>query len=492
MLDISGGCLVTQATLKETWKRVQNRLEEVVGESSYRMFFKNTLVIQLTPERLEVGVPNSMIADFLNEQYLIPITDAVEAEMGFRPKGVNFSINGHLFRQMRQSQHDADVALAGVPDKRVPLKPDSEAPSTEGDDGGNGGPPSPSRNGHGGHQVFHINDRFRLDGVVVGNANRVAFKAAVDVAANPGVQYNPLFLYGGCGLGKTHLMQGIAHELDQRDGFRALYVTAEYFVNQFTGARAGRKFEDFRKRFRSLDALILDEADFLVGKDKCQEELLHTIDALIAAGKQVVISGGKHPKELSGFGEGLRSRLMQGMVAEIAAPDAQTRLSIIKAKVAKYRDLFPDATLNYLAKELDCNIRELEGSLTQLIAFAGMTREPITVPVVQTALKDFLKHNNRMVELSDIENIVISFYAVSSEDLHGRSRQRKIATARQVCMYLARNLTQHSLKEIGRFFGNKNHSTVVFATQKIESSMSDEAELKATIDHLVAQLRSSR
>lgn len=472
---------------------MQSRIEDAVGESSYRMFFKNTLVIQLSPERLEIGVPNSMIGDFFADQHINTFKDAVEAEQGFRPKDVSFSINGHLFRQMRQSQHEAEVALAGVPAQRSKSTGADGEHDGEGSGGsGGGGYHGSSRNGNGLHQVFHINERFRLDGVVVGASNRVAFKAAVDVAANPARQFNPLFIHGGCGLGKTHLMQGIAHELDQRDGFRALYVTAEYFVNQFTGARAGRKFEDFRQRFRSLDALILDEVDFLAGKEKCQEELLHTIDALVAAGKQVVMAAATHPKELKGFSEGLRSRMMQGMVAEIATPDAQTRLSIIKAKVAKYRDLFPDATLSYLAKELDCNIRELEGSLTQLIAFAGMTREPITVPVVQTALKDFLQHNNRMVELGDIENIVISFFAVSSEDLHGRSRQRKIATARQVCMYLARNLTQHSLKEIGRFFGNKNHSTVVFATQKIETTMAEEPELKATIDHLIAQLRASK
>ncbi|MHC4841664.1 MAG: chromosomal replication initiator protein DnaA, partial [Planctomycetota bacterium] len=335
------------------------------------------------------------------------------------------------------------------------------------------------------NQIFNLDDRYTLDRIIVGENNRMAFKCAWEITRKPGEALNPFFIYGKTGLGKSHMLQGIAREILERyPSKETLYIPCEYFVNQYVGALQKRDVEPFRARFRNLDVLIIDDLHFLAGKDASQQELLHTLNSLESLGKQVVLASDQHPRDLEEFMEHLTNRFMQGMIAEINIPARNTRLAIIKSKLEGHRDLFPPPVIEFLADKLECNVREIEGYITRLVALAALTRETVTLQLAEQALQDFLSIRSRDVELNDIENIVIAHYGVTSQQLHSRLRKRPVALARQVCMYLARKLTSYSLKEIGRFFGGKNHTTVVFAVQAVEEKCEKKQSLADEVEHL--------
>ncbi len=475
---------MTHAALKQDWKKVQEVLAKQVGDENYRMFLKNTLVIQLNSRLAEIGVPNLIVADFLEEKFSSTILRSIKTELGFQPQKIKFSVNGHLFRKLRENQQQkAGVSTGSSDQEEAPSQKKKHSPSKSLST-------PPARRTPYSSQVFHINERFHLGNFIVGSNNKLAFNCAVEVARKPGKTYNPLFIFGGCGQGKTHLLQGVAHELNtQHKDLAMLYVSAEYFVNQYIIALREKKLQNFRKTFRSLDVLIVDDIDFFASKQKSQEEFLHTLKAIEARNGQVLLATTTHPKELQNIQQGLLSRFVQGMVVELKTPSYQMRLSLIKSKLGSVRKQFQESTITFLASKLECSIRELEGYLTQLVALASMSEDTITLPFVQAALKDFLcGAKRRVVELSDIENEIVGYFGVSSKALRGRSRERKIARARQVCMYLARELTHHSLKEIGAFFGNKNHTTVIFASQRITKEIDSNTSLQATLEHLKNRL----
>jgi len=460
---------VSESLAKEHWGRVLDQLQASVGDEVFTLWLRNTLVVKLEPENLEVGVPNLVIADWLSNQYSGQILDSVERVVGYRPSAIKFSVNGHLFRQLRKEEEQARRA-AGDP---VP----SSAPADR---------KPPTRHAS---QVFNLNERYTLDRIIVGQNNQLAHSCAWEVARNPGKSFNPLFIYGRTGLGKTHLLQGVARELLERFPAKStLYIPAEYFVNQFVRALQNRDLEPFRERFRSVDVLIIDDLHFLASKDASQQELLHTLNALEQAGKQVILASDQHPRDLAEIMEQLTTRFLQGMIAEIDLPQRNTRLAIIKSKLEGHRELFPAPVIDFLADRLECNVRELEGYVTRLVALAGLTAKTVTLQLAEQALQDFLSSRSRMVDLNDIENVVIAHYGVSSQQLHSRLRKRPVALARQVCMYLARRLTSYSLKEIGRYFGGKSHTTVVFAVQAIEEKMADAPSLADEIEHLQSTL----
>lgn len=454
---------MSETLAKTQWKQVLSDLKDRVGKESWQLWFQNTLIIRLDPEIAEIGVPNLVVSDWMRDQYSNDILASIERVLGFRPKVLKVSVNGHLFRQMRK--HESQQRQA-VPSKEA--KPE---------------------NTRVGDQVFHLNQRYTLDQLIVGPSNQVAFNCAIQVSQEPGSQFNPLFIHGRSGVGKTHLLQGVAREfLDRYPKFTTLYTTAEYFVNQFVLAVQRKKLEDFRERFRSVDVLIVDDLHFLTAKDASQNELLHTFNALEQKGKQVILASDAHPRDLSEFTNHLTTRFMQGMVAEIGLPPRQTRLAIIKSKLDGHRELFSNEVVDFLADHLECSVREIEGYVNQLKIMAGMSGERVSLPMARQAISDFLSTRGRLVDLPDIENVVIAHYGVTSQQLHGRSRKRPVSQARQACMYLSRRLTSYSLKEIGRFFGNKNHTTVVFSVQSIEQKMADDVRIRDEIEHLIQTL----
>ena len=451
---------MTETLVKENWNKVLQDLQERVGQDAFTMWLRNTLVVRLQAEVVEVGVPNLVVSDWLKAKFSEQILSSVERVVGFRPEQVRFSVNGHLFRQLRRHEAKARDAAHGAGFARA--KPQATA-----------------------RQVFNLNDRYTLDRFIVGPNNRLAYNGAWETARKPGEKFNPLFIYGRTGVGKTHLLQGIAREVLERYPSReTLYIPAEYFVNQYVQALQKRNVENFRARFRSLDVLIIDDLHFLASKEASQQELLHTFNALEQAGKQVVLASDQHPRDLEEFMEHLTTRFVQGMVAEIELPPRQTRLAIIHSNLEGQGDLLPVEVIDFLADKLDCSVREIEGHVTQLLALARLPDVKVTLQLAERVLQDYLSTRSRMVDLPDIENMVIAHFGVTSQQLHSRLRKRPVATARQVCMYLARTLTSYSLKEIGRFFGGKNHTTVVYAVQAIEAKMSKSRAMADDVEHI--------
>ena len=455
---------MTETLAKEHWNKVLTDLQEHVGEEVFNLWLRNTLIVRLEPELIEVGVPNLVVSDWLKSQFTNEILSSVNRVVGYRPGDIKYSVNGHLFRQLRK-QEDTARRAAGEPASKTSRKQTDSLAAPQ--------------------QIFNLNERYTLDRVIVGPNNQLAFNCAWEVARKPGESFNPLFVYGRTGVGKSHLLQGVAREvLERYPSKKTLYIPAEYFVNQYVQALQRRDVEPFRQRFRGLDVLIIDDLHFLAGKDASQQELLHTLNSLEQEGKQVLLASDQHPRDLEEFMEHLTTRFMQGMISEITLPPRNTRLAIIKSKLEGHRQLFPQPVVEFLADKLECNVRELEGYVTRLVAIAGLTGEKVTLQLAEQALQDFLSSRSRMVDLTDIENVVIAHYGVTSQQLHSRLRKRPVALARQVCMYLARRLTSYSLKEIGRFFGGKNHTTVVFAVQAIEGKVKKSAALSDEVESL--------
>ncbi|MBX3474653.1 MAG: chromosomal replication initiator protein DnaA [Planctomycetes bacterium] len=454
---------MSELLAKEHWNRVLGDLQGHVGEEVFNLWLRNTLIVRLEPAIVEVGVPNLVVSDWLRSQYSAQILESVSRVVGFRPREIKYSVNGHLFRQLRKQEETARRA-AGE--------------SMIGQKGRPAPTPAP-------RQIFNLNERYTLDRLIVGPSNQLAFNCAWEIARKPGESFNPLFIYGRTGLGKSHLLQGIAREVLERFPSKdTLYIPAEYFVNQYVAAIQKHDVEPFRRRFRNLDVLIIDDLHFLAGKESSQQELLHTLNALEQQGRQVVLASDQHPRELEDFLEHLTTRFLQGMIAEVNQPPRTTRLAIINSKLEGHRHLFPGAVIEFLADHLECNVREIEGYVTRLVALAGLAGEKVTLELAQQALHDFLSSRTRLVDLPDIENVVIAHYGVTSQQLHSRLRKRPVALARQVCMFLARKMTSYSLKEIGRFFGGKNHTTVVFAVQAIEEKMAKSRTLHDELEHL--------
>ena len=312
-----------------------------------------------------------------------------------------------------------------------------------------------------------------------GPSNRMAFSIARSVAESPGQQYNPFFVHGGCGLGKTHILQAICNHLKEHSPhYRVRYVTGEAFTNQFIYSVKTGNREMFRQEFRSLDVLILDDIHFLANKKATQEEFLHTFNHIDAGGKQIVMASDAHPKMIGHLSGSLVTRFVSGMVVKIEPPEFPTRCEILRRQAAKTGRHLAEPVVEYIAENIRGNVRELEGALIKLIAFASVSHQPLTVAVAKHALHDHFQRTAPIVQLSDIETIVGMFFGLTPADLHTSRKTRTIALARGIAMFLARKHTDMSFPEIGRFMGNKNHSTVILACRKLDRILQEEGEVR--------------
>ena len=331
-----------------------------------------------------------------------------------------------------------------------------------------------------------LNPRYTFDTFVVGAGNRFAHAASVAVAENPAEVYNPLFIHGGVGLGKTHLMHAIGHYVqEQYPEKRLLYITSETFVNELISAiQQGRNIE-FRNRFRNVDILMVDDIQFIAGKDSTQDEFFHTFNELHNAGKQIILTSDKPPQEINRLEDRLRSRFAWGLIADIQKPDIETRIAILRAKALSDGVQVPDEVFSLIADHVSSNIRELEGSFNRLLAYAQLMGEPITVDLCATALQDTLRDKHRQVISSDlIMQKVCDYFGIRKEDLISSSRRREIAVPRQIAMYLTRELTDMSLPHIGAEFGNRDHSTVLHSYNLVARSVKDNDNTAAQVEDL--------
>ncbi len=337
-----------------------------------------------------------------------------------------------------------------------------------------------------------LNPKYTFDTFVVGSGNRFPHAAALAAASEPAAVYNPLFLYGGVGLGKTHLMQAIGHYvLKHHPHLHVVYVSSERFTNDLINALQTKSMVEFRQRYRSVDVLLIDDIHFVAGKESTQEEFFHTFNALYQANKQIVISSDRPPKEIPTLEDRLRSRFEWGLTADIQAPDIETRVAILRQKARNEGYSVPDEVLDFIASHIQSNIRELEGALNRVIAFSSLHQRPLSVELATEALKEILPDTQpKPVTIQRIQEIVASHFGIKVADLKGKRRSRSVTVPRQIAMYLSRELTDASLPRIGEEFGGRDHTTVMHACEKIRKDSESDAAFRTTIQVLIDHIRS--
>lgn len=441
-------------TFTDEIQAIQQSIAERLGQEKYRVWFRNSTRFNVTDSVLEIGVPNHFIGSWIETHFLSDVRYATKSVLG-REITVQFSIDPSLSRSQRKSILDSQakqVTRAQSTSIRRRIQPRAA--------------------GLGAHLLT-------LDDFVVGSGNELAFNAARAVVNEEKSPFNPLFLHGGYGLGKTHLLQGVCNAYqDKHPQARCLYVSAEEFANQFVLALKTQKLDLFRNKFRNVEMLAIDDIHFLASKPSMQEEFLHTFNTIDLAGKQVVLASDAHPKMIGKLTEKLVSRFVSGMVVKIEIPDLETRIKICR-KWAKKKDKdIPQQVIQYVAENMRTNIRELEGALLKLLAFASLSKSPMSVAMAQEVLAEHISRTDPIVHISDIAASVTTFFGVTTADIYSSKKDRTVSLARSFTMYLARKYTRMSFPEIGRLLGGKNHATVILACRKVEDLVSRDADLK--------------
>ena len=449
--------------LNEQWARVRARLQAEVGEVEYRTWLKQVALGGIAGDELTVILPTRFLRDWVNKEYGDLITAFWQAE--------NPAIRGVEFRTGSPARGAAPNLAEPPPAIQVPAQP---APA-----------PAPARP----DSAAPLDQRFTFDTFVVGKPNEFAYVCARRVAEAPATPgFNPLFLYGGVGLGKTHLMHAIAWELSTRNTGRApasvAYMSAEKFMYRFINALRSQSTLEFKNELRSVDVLMIDDLQFLIGKDNTQEEFFHTFNALVDAGKQIVISADKSPSDLSGLEDRLRTRLGCGMVADLHATTFELRYSILDAKAQRAGVEVPAKVLEFLARKITTNNRELEGALNRLVAHANLFNRPLTLDTAHEVLHDVLKAHDRKISIQEIQKKVSEHFNIRVAEMSSARRARNIARPRQIAMYQAKQLTSKSLPDIGRHFGDRDHTTVMHAVNRVSELIGQDAAFAEDVDLL--------
>jgi len=335
----------------------------------------------------------------------------------------------------------------------------------------------------------YLNTSFTFANFVEGKSNQLGLAAATQVAENPGGSYNPLFIYGGVGLGKTHLMHAVGNALiNRRPNAKVVYLHSERFVADMVKALQLNAINDFKRYYRSVDALLIDDIQFFAGKERSQEEFFHTFNALLEGGQQIILTCDRYPKEINGLEERLKSRFGWGLTVAIEPPELETRVAILMKKAQQAAMDLPNDAAFFIAQRIRSNVRELEGALKRVIANAHFTGRPISIDLVREALKDLLALQDRLVSVDNIQRVVAEYYKIKISDLHSKRRSRSVARPRQVAMYLAKELTNHSLPEIGDAFGGRDHTTVLHACRKIKELLDSDADIREDVKNLLRTL----
>ena len=458
------------AALNEQWARVRARLQAEVGEVEYRTWLKQVALAGVDGDEVTVILPTRFLRDWVNKEYGELITAFWQAE--------NPAIR-HVDIRTQPSRSAAPNLAEPEPASPVANAPAATASAVA--------PRS--------ELVAPLDQRFTFDTFVVGKPNEFAYACARRVAESPATPgFNPLFLYGGVGLGKTHLMHAIAWELStKRTGAAPVsvaYMSAEKFMYRFINALRSQSTLEFKNELRSVDVLMIDDLQFLIGKDNTQEEFFHTFNALVDAGKQIVISADKSPSDLSGLEDRLRTRLGCGMVADLHATTFELRISILEAKASRAGVDVPGKVLEFLARKITSNVRELEGALNRLVAHANLFDRQLTMETAHEVLHDVLKAYDRKVTIQEIQKRVADHYNIRVAEMSSARRARNIARPRQVAMYLAKQLTSKSLPDIGRHFGDRDHTTVMHAVSRVTELMAQDAAFAEDVELLRRMLES--
>jgi chromosomal replication initiator protein len=445
------------------WEKTLSILKERLNVPTFKTMFQNTRLLSLGEDSIVVGTPNQFIKEWLETRHATLIKEAFSEVLGK-------SVNIRLVITPQTSDYKEEKVTSEKLGKLNKLKNDEITSYTR--------------------EGLFLNPRYTFETFVVGAGNRFAHAAALAVAERPAFTYNPLFIYGDTGLGKTHLLQAIAHYvLEYHQNLKVCYVTSETFTNQFINAVRDKNILSFQRRYRETDVLLIDDIQFLAGKEQTQEEFFHTFNTLYEAGKQIVISSDRSPKEISPLEGRLRSRFEWGLITDIQPPDLETRIAILRKKAQIQQLSVPNEVLEFIASRIKSNIRELEGALNRVKHYSTLTGRPITLPLAEEVLKNIYSEADNIIKIDHIINEICNFYSISKSDLLSNKRTQNISYPRQVAMYLCRELTDLSLPRIGKEFNGRDHTTVLHAYNKISSLMSKDNRTFNEIQELIARIK---
>ena len=436
--------------MKPLPREIEESLKARVGLNNFATWIQPLRLTSVTDAEVTIEAPNTLFRNWLKDNFLDAITEEF-SRLHDRPMTVSLSVRA-------EGPGEASTAPAG-------RKPRDAEAST-------------------------LIPRYTFENFVVGTSNQFAHAACLAVANKPGDHYNPLFIYGGVGLGKTHLVNAVGHRLLQGNpGQKVVYITFESFMNQLIGSLRRDRMNEFKNHFRNIDVLILDDIQFIAGKERTQEEFFHTFNSLYENHKQIIITSDRFPKEIPNLEDRLRNRFEWGLTADIQPPDIETRIAILIKKAEDESIDLPQDVANFLATNIWSNVRELEGSLTRLGAFASLTKVDITIDLAKEVLRHTLKENEKQVTVRNIQKAICDHFDVKISDLKSKRRTKNLALARQMAMYLCRRFTATSYPAIGAEFGGRDHSTVIHASKTIAKKAEDDPFVKAAVDHLVRQLK---
>ena len=442
------------------WNDALVYIQEKVPKQVFETWFTPVVLDRIEETTAYLAVPNKFFGEWLGEHYRDLLAEAVSVAQG----------GGHL-----------DVSFV-VNHKQAPSSSPAQQESGPADTAGRGFVASRSKRG------VQLNPKYTFKSFVVGAGNQFAHAACMAVAEQPAKAYNPLFLYGGVGLGKTHLLNAIGNYLAERSDLRIAYLTTEQFTNEVINSIRYDKMIDLRKRYRNVDMLMIDDIQFLAGKERTQEEFFHTFNTLYEAHKQIVLSSDRFPKDMPDIEERLRSRFEWGLIADLQPPDVETRIAILRKKSADARIALPEDVIHFLATTMKNNIRELEGSLVRVGAYSSLTGQTITLDMAKNVLRDLIGDKKKIVSIEDIQEAVGSKYHLKIADLKSRRRSKTLVHPRQIAMYLCRELTDASFPEIGRQFGGKDHTTIIHACRQITKAKEADSTLHTTLEGLKEQI----
>ncbi|HXB99203.1 MAG TPA: chromosomal replication initiator protein DnaA [Terriglobales bacterium] len=475
--------LSSSAIIPNPWARILDALEKKVNRHSYDTWLKPTRYSHASNGILFVRIPTAEFRH-VGDKYADLIQEAVD-NLGLGYEDVKF-VTAEDDPSNTPIRHNGGLSAHSFTGTSG-----STSGGAAGGSSGSAGPQAlhPSQGRFDWDSAAQLNPRYTFDAFVIGSGNQFAHAACQAVAERPSKAYNPLFLYGGVGMGKTHLMQAIGHEIKRRTPQAAIcYVSSEKFTNEMINSLRYDKMISFRDKFRTMDVLLIDDIQFLAQKERTQEEFFHTFNALHESMKQIVIASDRPPKELADFEDRMRSRFEWGLIADIQPPDLETKVAILQKKAEQERVTLPSDVALFIASNIRSNVRELEGALIRLVAHSSLIGAEITLPYTQQVLKNFIDSQARKVTIESIQKAVAEQFGLRLVEIKAKNNSRSIVYPRQIAMYLAKHLTEASLPEIGRQFGGKHHTTVLHSVDKIEGVRKDDKDLNRLLNKLTEQL----
>ncbi len=449
--------------MKNIWEKTVDKLKSKISDQNINTWIKPIQTKEISDDHIILEVPNKFIKDWVKENY-----NQIICETLYEISKTNFNIEIQINRNLKNKEIKTQKEPLEETFKNVENKSKNEF-----------------------FETSNINPNYTFKTFVSGPSNQFAHAAALAVSNNPATTYNPLFIYGGVGLGKTHIIHAIGNEvLKKNNNIKVCYYSSEKFTNELINSLRHAKMDEFRNKFRSIDILLIDDIQFIAGKKSTQEEFFHTFNALYESHKQIVVTSDKFPKEIPDLEERLRSRFEWGLIADIQSPDTETKQAILKMKADQNKIDLPEDVAYFLANSITSNVRELEGYLIRVGAYASLTSTPINLNMAKTILKDIIIENSKEITIEKIQKTVAEHFQIKSIELKSSKRLKNLVLPRQIAMYICRKLTDLSYPEIGTKFGGKDHSTIIHAIKKIDKKMEEDLHTRMTVEKLMEKMGS--